>query len=144
MSCWGQMPLWPDPFCAPPNLTWESFCGRHPNGFYVSVLCPHNIGWHSPQSEKTQRRDPHQGFPGGSEGKVSACNAGDLGLILGSGRSPGEGNSHALQYSCLDNHMDRRAWQAISPWSHKESDSTNTFTFFYFLVAAYTPGPIPL
>ena len=44
------------------------------------------------------------GFPGGSEGKASsACNAGDLGLIPGSGRSPGEGNSNPLQYSCLEN-----------------------------------------
>ena len=41
-----------------------------------------------------------QGFPGDSEGKASACNAGELGLIPGSGRSPGEGNSNLLQYSC--------------------------------------------
>ena len=44
--------------------------------------------------------------PGGSEVKVSACNAGDLGLILGSGRSPREGNGNPLQYSCLENPMD--------------------------------------
>ena len=50
------------------------------------------------------------GFPGGSSGKESTCNAGDLGLIPGSGRSPGEGNSYALQYSCLENPMDRGAW----------------------------------
>ena len=52
------------------------------------------------------------GFPGGSEGKVSACNAGDLGLIPGSGRSPGEGNGNPLQYSCLENPMDGRVWWA--------------------------------
>ena len=46
------------------------------------------------------------GFPGGSEVKVSACNAGDLGSIPGSGRSPGEGNGNPLQYSSLDNPMD--------------------------------------
>ena len=46
------------------------------------------------------------GFPGGSDGKVSAYNVGDLGSIPGSGRSPGEGNSHPLQYSCLENSMD--------------------------------------
>ena len=46
------------------------------------------------------------GFPGGSDGKESACNAGDLGSILGSGRSPGEGNCNPLQYSCLGNYMD--------------------------------------
>ena len=51
------------------------------------------------------------GFPHGSDGKVSACNAGDPGLILGWGRSPGEGNGYPLQYSCLENPMDRGAWQ---------------------------------
>ena len=49
---------------------------------------------------------------GDSDSKESACNAGDLGLIPGSGRSPGEGNGSPLEYSCLENHMDRGAWQA--------------------------------
>ena len=52
------------------------------------------------------------GFPGGSESKESAFNAGDLGLIPGLGRSPGEGNSNPLQYLCLGNLMDRGAWWA--------------------------------
>ena len=52
-------------------------------------------------------------FPGGSDGKESACNSGDPGLIPGSGRSPGEGHGNPLQYSCLENSMDRGAWQAI-------------------------------
>ena len=52
------------------------------------------------------------GFPGGSDGKESAHNAGDPGSIPGSGRSPGEGNGNPLQYSCLENSMDRGAWQA--------------------------------
>ena len=47
-----------------------------------------------------------------SAGKEFACNAGDLGLIPGLGRSPGEGNGYPLQYSCLENPMDRGAWQA--------------------------------
>ena len=47
------------------------------------------------------------GFPGSSDGKESACNAGDPGSIPGSGRSPGEGNGNPLQYSCLENPMDR-------------------------------------
>ena len=51
-------------------------------------------------------------FPDCSEGKVSACNVGDLGLIPESGRSPGEGNGNPLQYSCLDNSMNRGAWWA--------------------------------
>ena len=51
---------------------------------------------------------PHvMGFPGGSDGKASACNAGDLGSIPGSGRYPGEGNGYSLQYSCLENSMNR-------------------------------------
>ena len=45
-------------------------------------------------------------FPGGSDGKASACHAGDLGLIPGSARSPGEGKGNPLQYSCLENPMD--------------------------------------
>ena len=51
-------------------------------------------------------------FPGGSDGKESACHLGDLGLIPRSGRSPGEGIGYPLQYSCLENSMDREAWQA--------------------------------
>ena len=51
-------------------------------------------------------------FPGGSEGKVSAFNAGDLGSIPGWGRSPREGNGNPLQYSCLENPMDGEAWWA--------------------------------
>ena len=47
-----------------------------------------------------------EGFPGSSDDKVSACNVGDLGLIPGSGRSPGEGNGNPLQYSCLENSVD--------------------------------------
>ena len=50
-----------------------------------------------------------QGFPGGSDGKESACNAGDQGSIPGWGRSPEEGNGNPLQYSCLENPMDRGA-----------------------------------
>ena len=49
---------------------------------------------------------------GSSESKESACNAGDLGSIPESGRSPGEGNGNPLQYSCLENSMDRGAWWA--------------------------------
>ena len=51
-------------------------------------------------------------FPGGSEVKASASNEGDPGSIPRSGRSPGEGNGNPLQYSCLENPMDRGAWQA--------------------------------
>ena len=50
---------------------------------------------------------------GGSDGKESACNVGDSGLIPSLGRSPGEGNGNPLQYSCLDNPTDRGAWRAV-------------------------------
>ena len=68
-----------------------------------------------------------QGFPGGSDGKASVCNAGDLGLIPGLGRSPGEGNGNPLQYSCLENPTEshgQRSLVGCSPWGRKESDTT--------------------
>ena len=65
------------------------------------------------------------GFPGSSDSKVFACNAGDPGLIPGLGRSPEEGNGNLLQYACLENAMDRGAWRAIVHGvGHKESDTT--------------------
>ena len=60
-----------------------------------------------------------RGFPGGSDGKESACNAEDPGLIPGLGRSPRGGHGHPLQYSCLENPMDRGAWRATVPGSQK-------------------------
>ena len=68
------------------------------------------------------------GFPGGSEVKVSACNAGDLGSILGSGRSPGEGTGNPLQYSCLENPMDREAWWATIHGVAKSQTGLSDFT----------------
>ena len=64
-----------------------------------------------------------RGFPGGSEVKASACNVGDPGPIPGSGRSPGEGNGNPLQYSFLENPMDRGAW---STTIHGVTDSDKT------------------
>ena len=72
------------------------------------------------------------GFPGGSDGKESACNAGDLSLIPDSERSPGEGNGSPLQCSCLENSMDRRAWWATVDWGHKEWDTTERQHFHMF------------
>ena len=56
----------------------------------------------------------YRGFPGGSDSKESACNVGDLGSIPGSGRFPEDRNGNPLQYSCLENSMDREAWQAMA------------------------------
>ena len=52
------------------------------------------------------------GFAGGSDGKESACNAGDPSSVPGLGRSPGKGHGNPLQYSCLENLMERGAWRA--------------------------------
>ena len=65
-----------------------------------------------------------QGFPSGSAVKNLPASVGDLGLIPGLGRSPGEGNGSPLQYSCLENSMDREAWWATVHGIAKESDVT--------------------
>ena len=83
------------------------------------------------------------GFPGGSEVKASAWNAGDLGSIPRSGRSPGEGNGNPLQYSCLENSMDRGAWRAtvygvtksrtrLSMHAHALAFRTVSLVFFHY------------
>ena len=75
-------------------------------------------------------------FPGGSDGKESTCNVGDLGSIPGAGRSPGEGNVCTFQYSCLENSMDRGAsWlQSMRLQRVKHNRVTNTFTFSYICI----------
>ena len=81
--------------------------------------------------------------PGGSDGKESTCNAGDLGLILGSGRSPEEGNGYPLQSSCLEDSMDRGAWQAtvhsvskgltwLSDWRFHLNSAEMMLSLFWF------------
>ena len=81
--------------------------------------------------EATIKRRGHsytRGFPAGSEVKASACNAGDLGSIPGSGRSPGEENGNPLQYSCLENPMDGGAWWATVHRVAKSWTRLNDFT----------------
>ena len=70
------------------------------------------------QNRKINVHYQSRGFPGGSDGKESSCNAEDLGSIPGLGRSPGEGKGYPLQYSGLENSM------LYSPWGHKESDTS--------------------
>ena len=67
-------------------------------------------------------------FSAGSDGKESTRNAGDPGSIPGLGRSPGEGNGYPLQYSCLENPMDRGAWWATLSWGHRELYTTEQVT----------------
>ena len=75
----------------------------------------------------TQGSNPglaHQGFPGGSVSKESACNVGDMGLILALGKSPGGGHGNILQHSCLENPYGQRSLTGYSLWGRKESDTT--------------------
>ena len=72
------------------------------------------------------------GFPCSSDGKASAYNAGDLGSIPGLGRSTGEGNGNPLQYSCLENPMDRGAWQAKLHGVEKSRTRLSDFTSLSF------------
>ena len=68
------------------------------------------------------------GFPGGSVVKNPAANAGAVSLIPGLGRSPGEGNGNPLQYSCLENPMDRGAWQVTVNGSGNRTEQLSTHT----------------
>ena len=79
------------------------------------------------------------GFPGGSDGKASALNEGDLGSIPGSGRSSEEGNGNPLQYSCLENPMDGGAWWATVRGVAKSQTPLSDFTFT-FLSLSWTLG----
>ena len=73
----------------------------------------------------------HYFFPGGLQGKASACSAGDPGLIPGLGRSPGEGNGDPLQYSCLENPMGGGVWQATVHGVTKSRTQQSDFTFTF-------------
>ena len=73
------------------------------------------------------------GFPGSSDGKESTCDAWDLGSIPGLGRSPAEGKGYPLQYSCLENSVDRGAWQAVVHGVAKSRTRLSDFHFFFHL-----------
>ena len=85
------------------------------------------IGQHHRLSGQKFEQTPD--FPGGSDGKASACNAGDLGSIPGSERSPGERNGNPLQYSCPENPMDGGAWWATVHGVTKSRTRLSDFTF---------------
>ena len=78
------------------------------------------------------------GFPGGSDGKESACNVGDLGSIPRSRRSSGEGNGNPLQYSCLENPHGQRSLAGYSQWSCKMSDKTERLSTAHTYIYIYT------
>ena len=87
-------------------------------------------------------------FPGGSDGKEAACSEGDLGSIPGLGRSPREGNGNPLQYPCLENSMDEKAWQATVHGVIKSWPQLSDFTLTSLLwclnpkLVAWNPGNI--
>ena len=94
----------PNPGVEPASLT--SIC-------IARRVLYHCATWEAPQKVHNRRYRPsYLGFPGGSDGKESGFNARDLGLIPGSGRSPGEGNGNPHLYSCLGNPVGRAAWWA--------------------------------
>ena len=97
----GEKPL-PTPFYFRFLLDWVCSVCSFPKEFILFLIFLHG-----------------DCFPDGSDGKESACIAGDLGLIPGWGRSPGERNAYPLQYSCLGNTMDRGAWWATVHEGHK-------------------------
>ena len=83
-------------------------------------------------------------FPGGSDGKASACNAGDLGSIPGSGRSPGEGNGNPLQYPCLESSMDRGAGWATDHGVAKSRTQLSDFTFLFTFFQTHMSATVTL
>ena len=86
------------------------------------------------------------GFPGGSDGKESSCNAGDTGSIPGLGESPREENDYPLHYSCLENPMDQRAWWATTskcPKLYQKSNKTagkSTYNAYESIIFIYRVG----
>ena len=106
------------------SVGWEDPLGKG-KATHSNILAL-RIPWTIANSQ-TRLSDFHffGGFTSSSIGKESACNSGDLGSIHGLGRSSGEGNVNPLQYSCLENSMDRGAWWAtIHGFGRKESDMT--------------------
>ena len=114
-----------DQTCVPCIDMWILIHYTTRKSLTLSCLC-----WKGELSTVSSSSCKGHWFPGGSDGKTSACNAGDRGSIPGSGGSPGEGNGNPLQYSYLENPMERGAWQATVHGVAK------AFTFTYDLVGA--------
>ena len=109
-------------------------CWNIPQSFLPQGFCTSPFPGLRESSPFLHLSPHHSSLPRGSDGKVSACSAGDQGSIPGLGRSPGEGNGNPLQYSCLENSMDWEAPQSLvgcSPWGRKESDTTEWLHFHF-------------
>ena len=120
---------------SPPHQGKSDFSGTH----FIRFRTYGNIGpnpthlsaYHSEENKAPyvhSQKKKKSGFPGGSVSKESTCNVGDLGSIPGLGRSPREGNSYLLQYSCLENPYGQRRLAGYSPWGGKEWDTTEHST----------------
>ena len=121
------------PLCFIHNTT--AWAGQSPGCFpLLKCIAPGTL-W-------SQTWAMYSGFPGGSEGKESTGSAGDPSSILGLGRSPGEGNGYPLQDSCLENSMDRGAWQATVHGLQRIRHNCETNTFPPFPVFPIHPCPI--
>ena len=104
-DCWG----FPFPRVGLPSLRYQGCLPENnlEGAAYPRASAPASMKWGSPKDDLWALSEP-----GGSGSKESACQEGDMGLIPGSGRSPGGGNGNPLQYSCLVNPLDRGAWRA--------------------------------
>ena len=115
------------------SIDFVSFYLITANRLFLLLLCPRNTAALEALTNISEESLVHfflnslwvltSGFPGGSVSKESACNAGDRGSVPGLGRSPREGNGNPLQYSCLENPMDRGAWRA-TVYGSQELDTT--------------------
>ena len=104
---------------------------------FLKQLDPQKQNIHVYSKKTKTKKKPTYNFPGGSEVKASASNAGDPGSIPGSGRSPGEGNGNPLQYSCLENPMDGEAWQATVHRVTKSRTRLSDFTYLLTYLLTY-------
>ena len=129
LSSWAVRGLRPQPGL--PELR-PSPCGVRLSGWggWAGRRKPYCFSWPNLWNPMGSFWPPliHHKMSSGSEGKESPWNAGDLGLIPGSGWSPGKGNGNPLQCSCLENSMDRGAWRATVHGVAKESDATEWLT----------------
>ena len=128
--CWTEFSPW---LWLKTRLTWNNYINRSylyflsdssGNGFRVWPLSMIMFA---------------SGFPGGSDGKESACNAGVLALIPGLGRFPGGGNGYPLQYSCLESPMDRGAWRAAIHGVTKSCTWLSNFLYVCFSISIDVP-----
>ena len=110
-------------------LAWKIPWTQEPGGREAIV---HGVT--KSQTQLSTQTSVKWGFPCGSDCKQSSCNAGDLGLIPGQGRSPGESNGYLLQYPWLENSTDRGAWQATVHGGHKESYMTKLLTHTHIYI----------